>query len=75
MLMKVFGDLKAGRTAPHDQNGAWRQFAGIAYALECSCRMSFGTSELNGGMTPFSRCPVAITTLLASMAPVLVRSK
>ena len=30
MLMKVFGDLKAGRAASHDQNGAWRQFTGIA---------------------------------------------
>ena len=30
VLMQVFGDLKARRTAPHDQYGPWRQFAGIA---------------------------------------------
>src|SRR5262245_41908546 len=30
IVMQVFGDLKTRCTAPHDENSAWRQFAGIA---------------------------------------------
>ena len=75
VLMQVLCDLKARCAAPHDQYGAWRQFVGIAVCARMKLVDTFGTSELNGGMTPFSRCPVAMTTLLASMAPAFVRSK
>ena len=75
VLMEIFSDLKARCAASHDQYGPGGNSPALRYPLEWSWRMSFGTSELNGGMTPFSRYPVAMTTLLASMAPAFVRSK
>ena len=75
ILMQIFGDLKTRGAASHDKNGAGRQFTGIAVSARMQLEMSFGTPELSRGMTPFSRDPVAMTTLRASMAPAFVRSK
>ena len=75
ILMQIFGDLKTRGAASHDRTAPAGNSPALRYPLECSWRMSFGTPELSRGMTPFSRDPVAMTTLRASMAPAFVRRK
>ena len=75
VLMQVFCDLKTRGAASHDQNGAGRQFTGIAVRARMELTDVVWHIGTDGGMIPFWRCPVAMTTLLASMAPAFVRSK
>ena len=76
VLMQVFGNLKTRGAASHNQNGAGRQFAGIAVLARMQLAdvvRHIGTESWND--SPFRRWPMAITTLLASMAPSFVHSK
>src|SRR5262249_6725894 len=57
IVMQVFGDLKTRCTAPHDQNSAWRQFAGIAVSARMQLRdvvRHIGTERWNDTLLDLS---------------------
>src|SRR5215475_9448516 len=58
IVMQVFGDLKTRCTAPHDENSAWRQFAGIAV----SARMHLTDVVRHIGTERWNDTPLALSS-------------